>query len=908
MKNLRPELLLLCLFLFLGFQAFPRQDSTVHINTIVERSQLVFKNYPIEKVHLHFDKPYYAVGDTVWFKGYLTTNLFEFLPSQVMYVEVLTASDSLVQILKLPLVNNTTKGQLVLDQKWFSKNNYRFRAYTNWMANFDPDYFFNKIIPVGDVLNNLLHTSISFTDLSDGRNNRVQTNLQFSDRSGKVMGNQRVNWELVSNFEVLEKGRAETDAMGNLVLNLQAKDRVKFSEAKLNVSMPDPLNSNELLVGNFAMKSALWDVDVQFFPEGGDLIAGMDKRVAFKILGSNGLGVSAVGQVLDQAGAVVADFKDLHAGMGIFQFIPREGEQYKARLTFENGQNRTFDLPEVKTEGISLVVVNDDAERIQLGIMANSNFLKRHENQVFSVMAQSEGALSYAAQVTLKNELLTIDLPKERFATGIAQLVLFSPQGMPISERLIFIESLKPLEIQIKTDKEIYSTKGLVRLDLSTLDNDTTFVGNYSISVVDEQKVPYEEDREITILSNFLLTSQLKGYVEKPNYYFNPAHANRREAVDALLMTQGYKRFSYVDIIAQKYPEMLFFPETGIELSGTLRYTNGRPVENGGLLLSIPDRSFRTDTYTDAQGRFKFSNLVFTDSARVTINARGNDNYRNMVIHMDQSFFPAVDRNELLADGELNINLLMQPYLDNSRNVFRTDILIEEVEVTVKPTRSHREFPAISGLSTADHQIGTERLKGCNNLFFCLQTILTGINYDPTTQLFYITRDFNAGGRIPVQFFINGMAVDIASLNSIMPNEVEGIDIFLKDELGTVSRSFQNNGVVSIYTTKKAEVAPRMSLSEIERLLPKANVVDLNPLGYLKQYTFYTPKYETQEQQAVNDIRSTVYWNPEVVTDEQGKASVSYYNADGRGTYRVVVEGMNAAGNFGRAVYRYRVN
>lgn len=907
MKNLRPDFLLVCLLLLIGFQAFPRQDSTVNINTIVERSQLVFQNYPLEKVHLHFDKPYYAVGDTIWFKGYLSTNLYEFLPSQVMYVEVLTEKDSLIQTLKLPLVNNTTKGQLVLDQQWFKKSNYRFRAYTKWMANFDPDYFFNKIIPVGDVLNNLLHTQISFTDLSNERNQRVQTNLQFTDRSGNVMGSQRVNWELVHNFEVLEKGRAQTDAMGNLQLNLTAKDREKFVGARLNVSVADPRNPNELLIGDFSMKSALWDADVQFFPEGGDLIAGIEKKVAFKAVGTDGLGLKVQGEVVDGSGNVVTSFVDLHAGMGSFLLLPQEGVQYRARLTFENGQQRTVDLPEVRPEGVALVYMNENEARIQMGIMTNKKFLEKHSDQMFGIMAQAEGALSFAAQVSLKNELLLIDLPKERFATGIAQVVLFSPEGLPLSERLVFMESLKPLEIEIKTDKASYNPKGLVRLDLSVRDNDTTFVGQYSISVVDEQKVPYEEDRELTILSNYLLTSQLKGYVERPQYYFNPANENRAEALDVLLMTQGYKRYSYVDFIAQRYPEMLFFPEAGIEISGTLRYTNGRPVENGGLLLSIPDHSFRTDTYTDAQGRFKFSNLVFTDSARVTINARGNDNYRNMVIHVDQTYYPALDGNEQMADGELNINMLLRPYLENSRNVFRTEVLIEEVEVTAKATRSHREYSSIAGLSTPDHQIDAERLKGCRNLFHCLQTMLIGINYDPNSQLFYITRDFNAGGRIPVQFFVNGMAVDVVSLNSIMPHEVEGIDIFLKDELGTVSRTFQNNGVVSIYTTKQAEAAPRMSLSEIESLMPKANVVDLTPLGYLKQYTFYTPKYETAAQQAVNDIRSTVYWNPDVITDELGKASVQFYNADGRGTYRVIVEGMNAVGNFGRAVYRYTV-
>ena len=141
MNNLKRALYLSVLWLLVSVSASARQDSTMHINTIVERTQLIFENLPIEKVHLHFDKPYYAVGDTVWFKGYLSTNLYNYEPSKIMYVEVMTERDSLIQVLKLPLVDQVGKGQLVLDQQWFGQGNYRFRAYSKWMANFDPDYF-----------------------------------------------------------------------------------------------------------------------------------------------------------------------------------------------------------------------------------------------------------------------------------------------------------------------------------------------------------------------------------------------------------------------------------------------------------------------------------------------------------------------------------------------------------------------------------------------------------------------------------------------------------------------------------------------------------------------------------------------------------------------------------------------
>ena len=899
---------MLCTFLLVSVSASARQDSTMHINTIVERTQLIFENLPIEKVHLHFDKPYYAVGDTVWFKGYLSTNLYNYEPSKIMYVEVMTERDSLIQVLKLPLVDQVGKGQLVLDQQWFGQGNYRFRAYSKWMANFDPDYFYNQIVPVGDVLNHSLHSQINFEETGNEREGRVKATIQFTDRAGQVLGNRRVNWQATAGFENLASGRADTDAMGNVTLDIRSSDREKLAAAKLYLSVQDPQVSGGLLVTDVPLRSALWDVDVQFFPEGGDLIAEVAKNVAIKVLGSNGLGVAASGEVRDHAGNVLAPIETKHAGMGSFVLMPEVGEQYTAHLTFENGQTREVPLPEVQAEGINVVFLRQDSVHVHMALVANSAFLNNFRDQTFSVLAQSDGIVCFAAQATLRNESLLISLPKERFPTGIAQMTLFSPMGEPISERLVYVESLKSLEMEVSTDKASYNAKDLVQLQLAVTNNDSTFTGNYSVAVVDETKVPYSEDRSSSIFSSFQLNPHLQGYIEEPNYYFNVANEDRFKAIDVLLMTQGYKRYDYADLIAQRYHEIVFMPEMGIELSGTLRYSNGRPVPNGGLLLSIPDHAFRTDVYTDEQGRFTFSNLTFTDSVRVTINARGNDNYRDMVIHMDQTNYPALDQNTMWADGEMNIDLLMQPYLTNSRRVFRTDMIIDEVQVTAAATRSYREFPSLSGLSMADHQISGERLQGCNTLLMCLPTLLTGITYDAREQLFYITRDYNQGGRIPVQFFINGMAVDVVSLNGIIPSEVEGIEIFMKDELGIVSRTYQNNGIVSIYTTKPVETGPRMSLAEIERLLPKANVVDLTPLGYLKEYQFYVPKYETPESKNVNDLRSTIYWNPTVVTDENGRATVQFYNADGQGSYRVTVEGMDATGNIGRAVYRYEVS
>lgn len=883
------------------------QQDSISINTLVERTQKLLEGYPIEKIHLHFDKPYYAIGDTLWFKTYLSSNTYAYELSKVAYVEVLNDRDSLMQTLRVPLVNHVGTGHLVLDPQWYSQNNYRFRAYTLWMANTDPAYFFNKIVPVGDVINNKLHTTITFNDQGNTKGG-TQAIIQFSDNSGRPIAKKRVNWHAANGYEPIDNGRGETDVMGNLTININAKDREKIKSGRLHFSIVAE-GSSTPLIGSFPLNASIWDADLQFFPEGGDFIAGLPKKVAFKAIGSDGLGLKLQGNIVDQNNNTVGELSDTHLGMGVFTLLPIAGNTYTANVTFENGTQRSYPLPEVEDEGINVAVVSANGDHLQVAIVSNDAYFEKNTNKPFYLIAQSNGILCYAAQAVLKNSSVIINLPKDRFPLGVAQLTLFRADGVPVSERLTFVNGYRPVDIELSSDKKTYGTKEPVSITLNTKNNEEITPGTYSISVTDESKVPYEEDDEITILSNLLLTSDLKGFIEKPNYYFNGKNEERLKALDILLMTQGYRRFSYEDIVAERYPEVFFLPEQGIQLSGTLRLNTGKPVENGGLLLSIPDKTFRKDTYTDQNGRFVFEQLNFTDSSRVTINARGNDNYRNMVINMDQSQFPAIDPNLHASNAKLNIDEALAPYLANSRNEFRTSILIEEVEVVARatPRVSHKNYPALSGLSMADHTIAGDRLKGCNVLLMCLQTVLTGITYDAQTQLFFITRDYNAGGRIPVQFFINGMPVDVQALNGIMPAEVEGIEVFLRDELGVVSRTHQNNGVISIYTKTDHKPTKRMSLSEIEALMPKSNVVDLTPLGYVKERTFYAPKYDTPERRATNDIRPTVYWNPDITTDESGAATINFYNGDGRGTYRVIVEGLDQEGNVGRSVYRYTV-
>src|SRR5690606_16382680 len=155
----------------------------------------------------------------------------------------------------------------------------------------------------------------------------------------------------------------------------------------------------------------------------------------------------------------------------------------------------------------------------------------------------ANGMLCYAAQATLRNKIVQVKVSKDKFPAGVAQITLFSSRGQPLSERVAFIyRKDMVLDLSVKTDRPAYGIKQKVSLDLGAKAEGETVAGTFSVSVTDETKVPYADEDEVSVLSNLLLTSDLRGYVEKPNYYFIGTDKQKLAHLDLLMLTQGYRR------------------------------------------------------------------------------------------------------------------------------------------------------------------------------------------------------------------------------------------------------------------------------------------------------------------------------------------------------------------------------
>ena len=591
---------------------------------------------PVEKVYLQLDKPYYAAGDDIWLKAYVTVGAEHQLTalSGVLNVELIDDRDSIKQHIKLPMINGLTWGDFALSDT-LAEGNYRVRAYTSWMRNAGADYFFDEPIRIVDALDNKVNAHATYTYITQNGRQQINALINYSNEAGNAVANSEVKYMVDFDAKTVVRGKAITDDKGNI--------NISFT----NPVNPLPLNSGriitviktgktDLITKVIPVKAISGNIDVQFFPESGTLVNGVNSKVAFKAVGADGLGKDIKGTITDDLGNNITAFSSQHLGMGVFSIEPQAGKNYTAHITYADGSSNTVALPKVADKGYVLSIDNSDTGKLRIKITSNDQTLEEHPEDTLSLIAQVDGEVFYAAKSSPGAASFRASVSKKRFPTGIVQFTLFSSKGEPLNERLVFIQNNDQLKLDVKAGRT-YSTRQKVNISFSAKNNDAKpVIGSFSVAVTDESKVPQDENSASTIFTNLLLTADLRGYVEQPNYYFIHTDDQARADMDVLMLTQGYHRFDWKRVLNDDIPEAAYQPEKTFRISGHIITSGGKPVTNGKVtLLSTTGRTFFADTVTDAQGKFTFNNLSFPDSVKFVIQARTDKNHKNVQINLD---------------------------------------------------------------------------------------------------------------------------------------------------------------------------------------------------------------------------------------------------------------------------------
>lgn len=894
----------------------------------------------MEKVYLHLDKPGgYLPGDTIWYKAYTAIGQHHQLSalSAVLYVELINFRDSVITRQTLHLLSGTSQGDIPL-ARLLKRGTYRLRAYTNWMRNM-PGSFYDQPVRIGGISPAL----------------------------------------------------------------------IKQATAK--------------------------NPDIQFFPEGGTLIAGVRSKVAIKALNESGLGEDIQGTVEDNDGNVVANFTTRHLGMGIFPLTPQSGKTYKAKINAAGETSFTVDLPAAEEKGFSLALNNSQPDSIYVKVAVNDKTFNEQKNNAFYVIAQNNGRIYYSSQGKLENMAYTAKVEKKRFPTGITQFTLVSQNGEPLAERVAFIRGNDSLKLNINTDNKSYATRQKVKLNLQSKNGtDIPVTGSFSIAVINESRAITDENAETTIINHLLLSSELKGYIEKPNYYFINTDDQKLADLDVLMLTQGYRGFELKKVLSNNLPVISYQPEKSLELAGVLKTPSGKPVPNGKVTFLAVKSTFITDTITDQEGNFRFAGLDLDDTAKTVLRARKEHNGSNVSIYVKQKDYPPVApiKNQDKAPDLINVlntsdisnkNLaeyqqqLRQDSINKSRQLKEvvikgkkgpkpdiynqygttleydvdmqklrkeyflirqamlyvipgvkggphtfyyensgpvrvivdgftrsaddldyflptelesvrmisatglqpptlvvttkryagTDtasaIKLKEVKIKAaidkKPILAHSDN--LNGPGRANQIIMGETLSGCVTLSDCLRGKVFGVTFgsDGTP---HNTRPFPGSGMVVI---VDGLIMPGRALNDLNASDIYSIEVLRSGAYMAIYGSNAPNGALVITTRRGGE---NTGDSNYVTSITPAGLITYPFKGYFRAKTFYTPKYDRpKKDNEPLDLRSTIYWNPNVITDKDGKASFEYFNNDAKGTYRIVVEGIDDEGNLGRQVYRYKV-
>ncbi|RZM27848.1 MAG: hypothetical protein EOO88_11210, partial [Pedobacter sp.] len=845
MKYKRSLLIVSSLMMLISLAFIPREDGG--IDKLVASLQRWADNNPQEKVYLHTDKPYYALGDTLWFKAYVTVGSRHQLSamSGALYVELLNPQDSMVRSLKLPLVTGTTYGDFTLDEQ-LPVGSYRLRAYTQWMRNAGEDYFFDRTIIVG---------SIGSTDSLAG------------DPAFK---------------------------------NVKSKGRRKSTKEEVNVQQ----------------------ADVQFFPESGSLVEGIASRVGFKAVGSDGNGVAIKGMILDDLDKEIIDFESLYAGMGNVMLKPEAGRSYRAKVVFPDSSVKTIALPKVLENGYVLGVYQTLKDSVLVRINASAGMVRQGPQSV-NLMVQSGGEVVFTSPVKISRSMTSIWLHKMLFPSGIAQFTLFNDNNEPLNERIAFVRSPDQMELTLSTNKKVYKSREKIEVALSSKNSEGSVVsGNFSVTVINEDKVKLPEELDRTIFSDILLTADLKGYVENPNYYFSGDPKVADDALDNLMLTQGYRRFAWKELLSADSEANLPFKVEHLSsmISGKVQSLGNKPIVNGKVTLMSINTGIIRDTVTDAAGRFAFGDMVLTDGIKFSVQARTQKKGSKVEVIMDSVPKQGIGWNRNPISFNAAYTAQMSSYVEHSGKEHEEAFAkakLDEIHrlKEVKINAVKKPVQRVHNLNGPDHYdqlIEGKDLEVCPTLRSCLEGQLRGVVFKPVKLSGFcpeIMLPFTMRSTPAMRMLIvlDGFPVEedncsvlggIFDYNDPSRDDIASIEVLRAPNFTAIYGTRGAGGVILINTKRGGT----------RGAIYNPSIANIAPRGFNNARVFYTPRYDRASSSGqVADLRSTVYWNPNARTYASGKTTFNYFNADGPGSYKVIIEGINAAGELGRAVYRYKV-
>lgn len=891
-------------------------SSKLDLNDLISSVNEFNDRQSLEKLYIQTDKPDYFVGDTLWLKGYLFDAIyFNASPkSGLMYVEITNDSNRLMKRILLPVFNGISFGQIVLDPEEIPQGSYVLRAYTNWMRNFGEDYIFKKQFYIGSIGGSDWLVNYNAQLKMEAGKESIGLNIKFNRLDKVHVALKDLQVMATDGKKTWAKTKLQTDIDGMLKVNLEIPEKVNLNQVSLRLKDLSKNDKHNQLTIPISMNRPE-HIDLQFMPEGGDLIGDIPGLVAFKAINEDGKGVDVSGKIYDSKGLEVTTFNSSHRGIGSFYLSPLPAEVYSARINLPNGASKIYTLPPVKTSGISLSVNNPlQLDSCEVLVRATPDLVATGTD--YYLIAQSRGAVCFAAFFKLRKNGSRFKIHKKEFFDGVVRITLAGTDKGVLNERIIFSKPPQHLNIQLNTNKMVYRQRDSVVVQIKVSDrNGKPVQGDFAMAVTDDNQVKIDTIHNGSIISRMLLTADLKGNIEDPSYYLQPgADAEKWQKLDQLLLAQGWVGYDWNEGFKPAKNKFLYAAEQSFEVKGIVSNVFNKPVSNIGVNLFSKRPLLVMDTLTDEKGVFSFKGVFPVDTAIFFIQARNKRGKSfNVGIEVEE-FTPPVFKpiSDRMVPWYVNMDN-EKLFAINKQFILKKDVdritgrnMLKEVAITAKKTI--KDSRNLNGPGGADFIVDQQELEksGKMTLGDLLRNKVVGFTFrtNKKGEAYYT---FN---NMILHLIIDGLDVKFGQPEDISPynyfkqffdyydaEDIKGIEVMstgkyymrYMSEFGEPEDRFGDHAYIEV--TTRGGKGPYLKKS-VGTYLYK-------PLAFSLAKKFYAPKYSSGNTADMTDIRSTIHWEPNIVTDENGKATVTFYTADNPGSYSLIIEGADMKGNFG---------
>lgn len=598
-----------------GFQSMMENEQIIKIK---KKLHAYYSKLPEDRVYIQTDKPLYSAGENIWFTALIrdAQNMQASEKSEILHMDLINPKGSVEKALHLICKNGRAAGDFQLDEELVG-GLYKIKAYTNWMKNEGENNYFEKEIQIQDIVLPNLKMKLDFEKKAFGPGDEVIAKLELNTNENKPLSNHEIKFVSSLNGSKHYEQKSETDADGICYIKYKLPGKLKSNDGLLN-ALIEYNGSTESISRSIPI--VLNTVKLRLFPEGGDLVYGIESVVAFKATNEFGKPADIEGVIIDEEGREINAFKSFHQGMGSFYLTPIKEKKYKIKITKPSSVTELYEIPQAGERGYVLSVNNQTDG--QLNVSVNST-----EAEDLALIAQIRGKIVYSTIVHSMEGKNDFAVSTKNFPMGIAQLTLFDSKGIARAERLVFVNKNNHLSIHLQTDKQKYLPREKIKLTVTVKDErGLPAPANLAISVVNDQLLSFANDKSGNILSQLFLQQDLKEKIEDPSFYFDKNEKKSDRALDYLLLTSGWRRFTWEKLLEEEIPPVIYPAQKAILAGKIMDGNSGKGLQDAKIKL--PNGN---EYSCDENGNFSFHYTEFYTPLMLKIDAPGFNAHTQMV-------------------------------------------------------------------------------------------------------------------------------------------------------------------------------------------------------------------------------------------------------------------------------------